>query len=60
MMLRLFCFLILAMVIADVSAFAQASTKKIRMGIQSTNIGFLPFTPPFIRDFTGIRGSTSK
>jgi ABC-type nitrate/sulfonate/bicarbonate transport system substrate-binding protein len=42
-MLRALPLLILWFAVANSHVFAQAPAKKVRMGIQSTNIGFLPF-----------------
>ena len=43
MKFRVFWFLIVSIAVADAHVVAQAPAKKVRMGIQSTNIGFLPF-----------------
>ena len=51
MMLRALSFLIIWLAVADTNVFAQAPAKKIRMGIQSTNIGFLPFHAAFHKGF---------
>ena len=51
MMLRALLFLILSIAVADANVFAQAAIKKVRMGIQSTNIGFLPFHAAFHKGF---------
>ena len=51
MMLRALLFLILSIAVADANVFAQAAVKKVRMGIQSTNIGFLPFHTAFHKGF---------
>jgi NitT/TauT family transport system substrate-binding protein len=37
--------------IVDTHVFAQTPAKKVRMGIQSTNIGFLPFHAAFHKGF---------
>src|SRR6185295_17571247 len=50
-MLRVLSFLIVWLAIADATAIAQAPAKKVRMGIQSTNIGFLPFHAAFHKGF---------
>ena len=51
MMLRVLPFLILPLVVAGANGFAQTPAKKVRMGIQSTNIGFLPFHAAFHKGF---------
>ena len=51
MMLRALSFLIFWLAVADANVFAQAPVKKVRMGIQSTNIGFLPFHAAFHKGF---------
>lgn len=50
-MLRVLSFLIVWLAIADATAIAQMPAKKVRMGIQSTNIGFLPFHAAFHKGF---------
>ena len=37
--------------VANANVFAQAPVKKVSMGIQSTNIGFLPFRAAYHKDF---------
>jgi ABC-type nitrate/sulfonate/bicarbonate transport system substrate-binding protein len=51
MMLRALPLLILWFTVANTHVFAQAPAKKVRMGIQSTNIGFLPFHAAFHKGF---------
>jgi len=51
MMLRVLPFLIFWLVVAAADGFAQTPAKKVRMGIQSTNIGFLPFHAAFHKGF---------
>jgi ABC-type nitrate/sulfonate/bicarbonate transport system substrate-binding protein len=51
MLLRFLSFLILWIAIGDANALAQAPAKKVRMGIQSTNIGFLPFHAAYHKGF---------
>lgn len=51
MMLRFMSFLIVCIAIADGNTLAQAPARKVRMGIQSTNIGFLPFHAAFHKGF---------
>jgi NitT/TauT family transport system substrate-binding protein len=51
MMLRALPFVILWIVVVDTHVFAQTPPKKVRMGIQSTNIGFLPFHAAFHKGF---------
>lgn len=51
MMLRALLFLTMLLAIAETSALAQTPLKKARMGIQSTNIGFLPFHAAFHKGF---------
>src|SRR5881397_2399018 len=51
MVIRAFWFLIATVFIPDATIHAQSPIKKVRMGIQSTNIGFLPFHAAFHRGF---------
>jgi ABC-type nitrate/sulfonate/bicarbonate transport system substrate-binding protein len=51
MKFRALWLLIVAITIADAHVFAQAPAKKVRMGIQSTNIGFLPFHAAYHKGF---------
>jgi len=51
MMLRVLSFLILLLAVADANILAQAPAEKVRMGIQSTNIGFLPFHAAYHKGF---------
>src|SRR5881628_1860956 len=51
MAIRAFWFLIATVFIPDAMIHAQSPIKKVRMGIQSTNIGFLPFHAAFHRGF---------
>jgi NitT/TauT family transport system substrate-binding protein len=51
MMLRVLSFLIFWLAVSDANVFAQAPVKKVRMGVQSTNIGFLPFHAAFQKGF---------
>jgi NitT/TauT family transport system substrate-binding protein len=44
-------FLLLAIVIPDANTHAQSAGRKVRMGIQSTNIGFLPFHVAYHKGF---------
>ena len=44
-------FLIFALFISDGAIHAQTSLRKVRMGIQSTNIGFLPFHVAYHKGF---------
>jgi len=50
-MLRVLSFLIFWLAVSDANVFAQAPVKKVRMGVQSTNIGFLPFHAAFQKGF---------
>ena len=50
-MLLVLPFLIFWLVVAGANGFAQTPAKKVRMGIQSTNIGFLPFHAAFHKGF---------
>jgi ABC-type nitrate/sulfonate/bicarbonate transport system substrate-binding protein len=45
------CLLIFLILAPDASVRAQAGLKKVRMGIQSTNIGFLPFHAAYHKGF---------
>ena len=45
------CFFILLIFMPDAGLRAQTAVKKVRMGIQSTNIGFLPFHVAYHRGF---------
>lgn len=45
------CFLIFLVLMPDADVRAQPSPRKVRMGIQSTNIGFLPFHVAYHRGF---------
>ena len=47
----IFWLLILSIFIPDANIHAQTSVKKARMGIQSTNIGFLPFHVAYHKGF---------
>ena len=49
--LRTVCLSILLVFIADGNILAQTAVKKVRMGIQSTNIGFLPFHVAYHKGF---------
>ena len=51
MLLRALSIVIFWLAVADANVFAQAPGKKVRMGIQSTNIGFLPFHAAFHKGF---------
>ena len=51
MMLRFLLFLLMSLSVAEADVFAQTPLKKARMGIQSTNIGFLPFHTAFHKGF---------
>jgi ABC-type nitrate/sulfonate/bicarbonate transport system substrate-binding protein len=51
MTLRILSFLILLLAVADANILAQAPAKKVRIGIQSTNIGFLPFHAAYHKGF---------
>jgi NitT/TauT family transport system substrate-binding protein len=51
MNLRAVGFSILLVFVADRDIHAQTAVKKIRMGIQSTNIGFLPFHVAYHKGF---------
>src|SRR5258705_5404335 len=51
MLLRFLSFLILWIAIGDANALAQAPAKKVRLGIQSNNIGFLPFHLAYHKGF---------
>src|ERR1051325_11707311 len=42
---------LLSIVFAHANLYAQPTVKKIRMGIQSTNIGFLPFHIAYHKGF---------
>ena len=45
------CFLIFLVLMPDADVRAQSGLRKVRMGIQSTNIGFLPFHVAYHRGF---------
>jgi NitT/TauT family transport system substrate-binding protein len=49
--MRAVCFTILLVFIAHREVHPQTSFKKVRMGIQSTNIGFLPFHVAYHKGF---------
>src|SRR5688500_5530864 len=51
MMLRVLPFLIFWLVVAAADGFAQTPAKKVRMSIQSTNIGSLPFHAAYHKRF---------
>ncbi len=51
MILRTIWFSILLVFIADRDIHPQTAAKKVRMGIQSTNIGFLPFHVAYHKGF---------
>lgn len=51
MLFPIFWLLILSIFIPDANIHAQTSVKKTRMGIQSTNIGFLPFHVAYHKGF---------
>jgi hypothetical protein len=51
MNMRTVWFSILLVFIADRDIHAQTAVKKVRMGIQSTNIGFLPFHVAYHKGF---------
>ena len=51
MNIRIVCLSILLVFIADGNIRAQTAVKKVRMGIQSTNIGFLPFHVAYHKGF---------
>src|SRR5687768_4314681 len=51
MTIRALVLLIVWIAAGGAHAFAQAPGKKVRMGIQSTNIGFLPFHAAFHKGF---------
>ena len=51
MLFRALVVLILSLVDSGANVFAQAPAKKVRMGIQSTNIGFLPFHVAYHKGF---------
>jgi NitT/TauT family transport system substrate-binding protein len=51
MLLRALVLLILSFVFSRANLFAQAPAKKVRMGIQSTNIGFLPIHLAYHKGF---------
>ena len=51
MNIRIVCLSILFVFIADGNIRAQTAVKKVRMGIQSTNIGFLPFHVAYHKGF---------
>jgi NitT/TauT family transport system substrate-binding protein len=51
MNLKAIWFLIFALFISDGAIHAQTSLRKVRMGIQSTNIGFLPFHVAYHKGF---------
>jgi len=44
-------FLVLFIILPDTQVHAQPPVKKVRMGIQSTNIGFLPFHTAYHKGF---------
>ena len=51
MNMRVIWFSILLVFIADSDIHPQTAAKKVRMGIQSTNIGFLPFHVAYHKGF---------
>ena len=51
MNIRIVCLSILLVFIVDGNVRAQTAVKKVRMGIQSTNIGFLPFHVAYHKGF---------
>jgi ABC-type nitrate/sulfonate/bicarbonate transport system substrate-binding protein len=51
MIFSAFCFLIFLFLMPDADVRAQTGLRKVRMGIQSTNIGFLPFHVAYHRGF---------
>jgi NitT/TauT family transport system substrate-binding protein len=51
MLFRALVVLILSLVDSGANVFAQDPAKKVRMGIQSTNIGFLPFHVAYHKGF---------
>jgi NitT/TauT family transport system substrate-binding protein len=51
MMFRVLGLLIVLITAGDAHVFAQAPAKKVRMGIQSTNIGFLPIHLAYYKGF---------
>ena len=51
MNMRAIWFTILLVFIADRDIHPQTAVKKVRMGIQSTNIGFLPFHVAYHKGF---------
>jgi NitT/TauT family transport system substrate-binding protein len=51
MILSALCFLILLILAPQENLGAQTAARKVRMGIQSTNIGFLPFHTAFHKGF---------
>ena len=51
MILPVFWLLLLSVFLSDAELHAQTAVKKVRMGIQSTNIGFLPFHVAYHKGF---------
>lgn len=51
MLVSAVCFFILLIFMPDAGLRAQTAVKKVRMGIQSTNIGFLPFHTAYHKGF---------
>jgi NitT/TauT family transport system substrate-binding protein len=51
MLFRVLWVLVILIAVADARVFAQAPAKKVRMGIQSSNIGFLPFHAAYHKGF---------
>lgn len=56
MLLRVLVLLIVTSAFSGAHLYAQAPAKKVRMGIQSTNIGFLPFHVAFHKGFNREQG----
>src|SRR5947199_8893298 len=51
MFLPVFWLLVLSVFVPMTTTHAQTALRKVRMGIQSTNIGFLPFHVAYHKDF---------
>ena len=51
MVLPVFWLLVLSIFLSDAELHAQTGVRKVRMGIQSTNIGFLPFHVAYHKGF---------
>ena len=51
MQILVFCFLALSIFLSSANLCAQTNLKKVRMGIQSVNIGFLPFHVAYHKGF---------